>query len=118
MENYIDVRRYLDADKKNLIKVYLDNEDIEYLIINPKGNIVDTGEQIIYLRKIKLKDGTVITKEEVAGKEQTTFFNSDVDIKSINIGEEPRIRHKGAKDEVTAWVNILYPIIKIEKYIQ
>jgi hypothetical protein len=40
-----------------------------------------------------------------------------VDIISINIGEEPRIRHKGAKDEVTAWVNILYPIIKIEKYL-
>jgi hypothetical protein len=118
MENYIDVRRYLDADKKNLIKVYLDNEDIKYLIINSKGNIIDTGEQIINYSKVKLKDGRTITKEEVAGKEQTTFFNSDTDIKSINIGEEPLIRHKGAKDEVTRWVNILYPITKIEKYIQ
>lgn len=117
LKDYIEVRRYLDTNKNRKVKIYLDSEDIKYLIINNKGSIIDTGEKIIYSKTVTLKDGTTVKKEEVAGKEQTTFFNSDIDIKTLNIGEEPLVRHRGAKDEVTPWVNIISPITKIQIYV-
>lgn len=117
LKDYIEVRRYLDKDSKNLVKITVANEDINYLIIDYKGDIVDSGEVITEEIEKEDKHGNMIIIERISNsKEQQTFFNSQIEIKSIGIGKPLLVRHRGKEDEITPYVET-YPPIKIETYV-
>ena len=124
LKDYIEVRRYLDTSIENLVKVNLNNNEINYLIINPLGDVVDSGEIIesfetFEIKKENKKTGKIYTIKEVIEKESNTkesqtFFNSQVDVRTLNIGQEPSIRHK-ENGKYTTWVNT-YKITSMEIY--
>lgn len=117
LKDYIEVRRYLDKDTKNLVKITVDNDDIKHLIVDCKGDIVDSGEIITEEIEKEDKDGNIVIIERISNsKEQQTFFNSQIEIKFIEIGKPLLVRHRGKEDEITPYVET-YPPTKIETYV-
>ncbi len=85
MKDYNDIITIFNNDNKARIILGIDNEDIKFFEINSKGKIVRSGERIKRIeydskgrKKIRYEDGD-------------TFQDTYVDLKSIKVGECPKI---------------------------
>lgn len=61
------VVKHLMKNSQNRVKVFVDNKDIKYMVINGHGRICETGE---------------------IEEESDTFMDTFVDIKSLEVGKK------------------------------
>ena len=61
------------------MKILIDNNEIQYLIVNERGKVLESGEE----------------------KGLDTFQDTFVDLSSVKVGKEPRITFRRKKDVYT-----------------
>ena len=72
-----------------MTKIEIQNKEIQYLIVNKKGRVIETGEEF------------------------DTFQDTKVDLKSIEVGKRLRITFNNK-----VWTELNYKTISITEYAQ
>ena len=85
MQNYTDINSLFNSNDKARIILYVENKEIDWIEVNSKGRITNTGE------KIKRIEFDKNNKKIIRFEDGDTFQDTYIDLKSICVGCYPKV---------------------------